>query len=78
MPVQNATYVVSGETGQDRIRLEANMDHEALQWYCNGRYLGASEKMRPLFLDLEPGQHRVSCMNPGGQTAKVDFTVAAG
>jgi penicillin-binding protein 1C len=76
-PVQNATYVLSGETGEDRIRLEANIGNEELQWYCNGRYLGASDRMRPLFLDLLPGQHQVSCMSASGQTAKVDFNVSA-
>lgn len=76
VPVQNATYVMSGETGEDRIRLEANIGNEELQWYCNGRYLGSSDKMRSLFLDLQPGQHQVSCMNVSGQTDKVNFKVS--
>ena len=53
------------------------ISNEELQWYCNGRYLGASDRMRPLFLDLLPGQHQVSCMSASGQTAKVDFNVSA-
>ncbi len=77
MPVQNATYVLSGEEGQDRIRLQANLDNEELQWYCNGRYLGASDKTRPLFFELRPGEHYVSCMNAAGQTDKVRFVVEA-
>ena len=77
-PVENATYVLSGESGEDRIRLEANLDHEALQWYVNGLYLGASERARPLFLNLTPGEHRVSCMNAAGQTDQVVFTVLTG
>lgn len=77
-PVQNATYVLSGEEGLDRIRLEANAARETLQWYCNGRYLGVSDYHSPLFMELTPGEQEVSCMNAGGQTAKVTFVVTAG
>lgn len=77
-PVENATYVLSGEEGQDRIRLEANAGRETLQWYCNGRYLGASDNLNPLFLDLAPGEHQVSCMSAGGRTDRVTFLVASG
>lgn len=77
-PVQNATYVLSGEQGTDRIRLEANAGRETLQWYCNGRYLGASDGDTPLFMELTPGKQQVSCMTAGGQTDKVTFVVSAG
>lgn len=76
-PVENATYVLSGEKGQDRIRLEANTRRERLQWYHNGRYLGASDDVHPLFLDLMPGEHSVACMSADGRTNKVSFLVAA-
>lgn len=77
-PVHNATYVLSGEEGRDRIRLEANAVRETLQWYCNGRYLGVSNYHNPLFMELTPGQQQVSCMNTVGQSAKVTFVVTAG
>ena len=76
-PVENATYVLSGEQGQDRIRLEANTRRERLQWYLNGRYLGVSDDVNPLFLDLVPGEHSVACMSADGRTNTVRFLVAA-
>lgn len=76
-PTQNATYVLSGEEGHDRIRLEANLERDTLQWYVNGRYLGASDYAAPLFMDLVPGEQELSCMNSAGDTARVCFVVEA-
>lgn len=77
-PASNATYVLTGESGQDRIRLTANNDAQHLHWYHNGRYLGTSERMQPLYLPLTAGEHQVTCMDEAGQTAVAAFDVESG
>lgn len=75
-PSDHARYVLTGEPDGDRIRLTASLeDRAALHWYLNDRYLGQSDAGSPLFLSLEPGVHKLSCMDPGGATHSVRFEV---
>lgn len=75
-PVEEAEYVLTGESGADRIRLSASVDAEvALHWYLDDRYLGTSMPVSPVFLELTEGQHRLACMTPEGAWDRVQFIV---
>ncbi|HEX73231.1 MAG TPA: hypothetical protein ENN65_07950 [Candidatus Hydrogenedentes bacterium] len=75
-PSDQARYVLTGEPDGDRIRLTASLEKRAsLHWYLNDRYLGQSDAASPLFLSLEPGVHKLSCMDPGGATHSIQFEV---
>jgi penicillin-binding protein 1C len=76
-PADKAEYVISGEKNADRIRLRASLDQQTpLHWYADGIYLGTSAPQCPLFLDLTPGAHKVTCMTPEGSVDQVACTVA--
>ena len=76
-PPEQAEYVLTGEPGGDRLRLEASLDRSApLHWYLNGRYLGRSAPQQPLLLALSPGDHRLACMTDAGALDTVAFAVA--
>lgn len=77
-PANNATYILTGDAQGDRIRLNASRNSAPLHWYHNDQYLGRSEQMSPLYLDLTPGEHHIACMDDTGETASVAFTVQAG
>ncbi|HPO17024.1 MAG TPA: penicillin-binding protein 1C [Candidatus Hydrogenedentes bacterium] len=75
-PANKAHYVLTGETGGDRIRLDASLEGNAtLHWYLDDRYLGTSSNEAPLYLNLATGEHKVSCMTPNGVTDVVNFEV---
>ena len=75
-PSDQARYVLTGEPDGDRIRLMTSLeDRVALHWYLNDRYLGQSDAALPLFLSLEPGVHKLSCMDPFGATHSIQFEV---
>lgn len=75
-PSDQARYVLTGEPDGDRIRLAASLEERAaLHWYLNDRYLGQSDAASPLFLSLETGVHKLSCMDPGGATHSIQFEV---
>ena len=76
-PPAQAEYVLTGEPGGDRLRLEASLDRSSsLHWYLDGRYLGRSAPEQPLLLDLSPGDHRLACMTASGGLDAVAFAVA--
>jgi penicillin-binding protein 1C len=75
-PADKAQYILTGETGGDRILLRASAeDNTPLHWYLNDKYLGVSHPHTPLFLDLEPGAHKLACMAPNGVLDSVRFEV---
>jgi penicillin-binding protein 1C len=75
-PVDQAEYVLTGEPNGDRIRLRASVDaHTPLHWYANDRYLGQSAAGEPLLYDLSAGEHRLTCLAPGGAYRSVAIRV---
>lgn len=75
-PANKAHYILTGETGGDRIRLDASLEgNTTLHWYLDDRYLGTSSNETPLYLHLAAGEHKVSCMTPNGVTDVVNFEV---
>lgn len=75
-PADKAQFILTGETGGDRIRLRATAEDSApLHWYLNDKYLGLSQPETPLFLDLRPGTHKLACMAPNGVLDTVRFEV---
>lgn len=77
-PANNATYILTGDSQGDRIILKASRNTMPLHWYHNERYVGRSEQMTPLYLQLEPGEHHIACMDDSGQTASAVFSVQPG
>ncbi len=76
-PSNRAEFVLTREPQGDRIRLKTSTDAETpIYWYLNDQYLGISTPSTPLYLQLEPGQHRLTCMNPRGETDTTEFTVS--
>ncbi len=75
VPAENATYVITGASSSDRLCLKANHEDALLHWYQDSRHLGSSDRGRPLYLELVPGEHQVTCMDENGATAAVVFTV---
>ena len=76
-PPDRAEFVLTGEPDGDRLRLAASTERGVpLHWYLDNRYLGESATERPLYLDLEPGDHKLTCMNPAGALDSVAFAVS--
>lgn len=76
-PANQAAYVLTREAKGDRIKLQASTEREStLYWYLDGFYLGESGAGNPLTLDLQPGTHQLTCMNPQGALDSVIFDVA--
>ena len=75
-PSAEAEYVLTFESRGDRIRLQSSVDGaQPLFWYLDERYVGRSEPQEPLYVDLRPGTHQVSCMNAEGAVDRVSFKV---
>ena len=74
-PCEQAVYVLTGEDHGDRLRLAASREDGRLWWYLDGRYIGDSTPAAPLYLDLEPGVHRIACMARDGARDTASFTV---
>jgi penicillin-binding protein 1C len=75
-PADRAEFVMTGETGGDRIKLSSSLDGAApLHWYMDERYLGVSNADAPLYIDLKPGDHTLTCMTAAGITDTVKFDV---
>ena len=75
-PADNSEYGLTGVKGGDRIRLGTSAhDGEYVHWYCNERYLGVARGDAPLYLDLTPGEHLISCMGPLGAVDSINIVV---
>lgn len=75
-PSNGAVYVLTGEPTGDRIRLRASIERRGtLHWYLNDRYLGGSAPETPVYLDLRPGKHKVTCLAQDGVLDTVRFEV---
>lgn len=76
VPAEGAEYVISGVAGGDRLRLATSLgDAEPLHWYADDQYLGQSRAETPVFWDLSPGHHRITCVAADGRTHSVQFAV---
>ncbi len=75
-PSEGAVYVLTGEPTGDRIRLRASIERAGvLHWYLDDRYLGGSGPEAPVYLDLRPGNHKLTCLAPDGVLDSVRFEV---
>ena len=76
-PADNSEFVLTGEPNGDKIQLSSSLDSKGstTQWYLNDRYVGASTAAQHLYLSLTAGTHRITCMDPQGNTAEAKFTV---
>jgi penicillin-binding protein 1C len=75
-PTDAGEYVITGEHDADRLRLRASIEREgALHWYLDEVYLGQSVPETPLYLELTPGAHALTCMTPTGALDTVRFGV---
>ena len=75
-PVDQAEYILTGETNGDCIRLRASLEERGqLHWYANDRYLGQSAPGRPLLYELAAGDHRLTCLAPNGAHRSVEIHV---
>lgn len=75
-PPDRAEFVLTGEKQGDRIRLKSSADAETpVHWYIDDRYLGTSTATAPVFLTLEEGVHRLTCMSGRGEVDAVEFSV---
>lgn len=79
-PADNSAYVLTGEPNGDKVQLSSSLDStgSTTQWYLNDRYIGASTAAQPLYLTLTAGKHRLTCMDPQGNTAEARFTAHGG
>jgi membrane carboxypeptidase/penicillin-binding protein PbpC len=76
-PPDRAEFVLTGEPNGDRLRLAASTERAVpLHWYLDNRYLGESAAEKPLYLALEPGDHRLTCMNHDGAFDSIVFAVS--
>jgi penicillin-binding protein 1C len=76
-PANLAEFILTGEANADRVRARASLDRATtLHWYLDARYLGESGQSKDLFVDLSPGDHRLTCMAPSGATDTVAFKVS--
>ncbi len=76
MPAYGGRYLLTGEPGGDRLRLESSLDQQGpVHWFQNDRYLGASQPGRPLMLELTAGSHRLVCVAPTAERAVSEFHV---
>lgn len=74
-PSEGAEFVLTGETGGDRIRLRSSLDEQAaVAWYLDDHFLGKSQPGTPVFLDLEQGPHTLACMSDAGAVDNITFT----
>jgi penicillin-binding protein 1C len=77
-PAEGAAFVLTGETGGDRIRLASTYDGgKPVHWFVNGSFAGSGTKHDPVLIDLSPGEHVVSCMTNEGAEDSVRFSVSA-
>ncbi|MFP4172821.1 MAG: penicillin-binding protein 1C [Candidatus Hydrogenedentota bacterium] len=75
-PAHQGQYVLTGEEQGDQLRLRSSLDGETeVHWYLNGRYLGKTADGNEVMLELDPGDHEVTCMTPSGATRTAEFTV---
>ncbi len=75
-PADQGQYVLTGEEQGDQLRLRSSLDGETeVHWYLNGRYLGKTADGNEVMLELEPGEHEITCMIPSGATRTAEFTV---
>ncbi|MFH1743708.1 MAG: penicillin-binding transpeptidase domain-containing protein, partial [bacterium] len=75
-PSHESEYILTGELNGDRIRLRTSVDAQTeLHWYVDDRYLGDSEPNRPLYIGLQTGAHRLTCMTQGGETQTICYRV---
>ncbi len=79
-PADNSEFVLTGESNGDKIQLCSSVDSTGsnTQWYLDDRFVGPSNSTQPLYLSLTAGVHRVTCMDPHGNTAEAKFTVHGG
>ncbi|MBX3176876.1 MAG: penicillin-binding protein 1C [Candidatus Hydrogenedentes bacterium] len=77
VPANGAEFLLTGVDGGDQVRLQSTLgESEAVHWYVDDRYLGASGPDAPIFWALTSGAHRVTCVAHDGRTASARFTVA--
>jgi penicillin-binding protein 1C len=75
-PARDAEFILTGEKGGDRIQLQTSDDgHSPIHWYLDETYLGSSSLLQPLYIQLQPGRHHLSCMTTKGHIDRVSFTV---
>ena len=75
-PADGGQYVLTGEDDGDQLPARSSLDGETdIHWYLNGRYLGKAERQDDVILELEPGEHELTCMTPSGTMRTVNFTV---
>jgi membrane carboxypeptidase/penicillin-binding protein PbpC len=75
-PAHRSEFVLTGLPDSDCILLRtSSLESTSLSWYIDGRSLGRSSSQEPLWLNLTPGRHVLSCMTSSGQIARVEFRV---
>ncbi|MDX9974603.1 MAG: penicillin-binding protein 1C [FCB group bacterium] len=75
-PADGAEFVLTGEAAGDRIRLSSSLDAAApLHWYLDASFLGTATAESPIYLELKPGGHTLTCMTASGVTGTVKFNV---
>jgi membrane carboxypeptidase/penicillin-binding protein PbpC len=78
-PAAESRFIHTGEQGGDKLLLQSSLDGLApVHWYLDDRFLGTSTPETPLYLTLEPGEHRLTCLTGEGTTDAVNFEVLAG
>ncbi len=76
-PANNAEFVMTGEKTADRIRLTSTHDEEGgVYWYLNGAFAGRANTHSPVYLNLKPGNHHISCMTETGEQDSIHFSVS--
>ncbi|HOE11187.1 MAG TPA: penicillin-binding protein 1C [bacterium] len=75
-PSDGAEYVLTGEPDGDRIRLRASVENSPLHWYLDDQYIGDTGPDRGMYIDLQAGAHRLTCMSLEGETETVHFVVS--
>jgi membrane carboxypeptidase/penicillin-binding protein PbpC len=76
VPRDGAEYLAAPGGNADRILLRARTDADGpTHWYADGRYLGAGGPQAPVGYRLEPGTHRITCMDARGDTASAEIRV---
>ncbi len=75
-PAPGGEYMLTGEAGGDKLRLQTSLPGERLHWFVDDRYLGESTPEQTLMLDLAEGTHKIVCIAADGRVCTAGYNVS--
>ena len=76
-PEDGAKFVLEQGKGSQAVvcQVVGNSTGAHLWWFADGKPLGESDGARPFALDLERGEHLVTCATDGGEASSVHINI---